>query len=79
MPPSRYTPALDSAKACTDEATPERTRKVPKRVRANVVAASTRLKTRSVPRRSCNAAPWRYAVAVSQGRRLTFSTGSHAQ
>jgi hypothetical protein len=52
---------------------------VPKVVRANVPTISERFQTFSIPRRSWIITEWRKAVAVSHGRRATFSTGSHAQ
>ena len=72
-------PMADSVKACTLSSTPDRVRNVPRIVSENVASSSERFQTRSIPRRSCTITEWTYAVAVSQGRKLAFSTGSQAQ
>ena len=59
--------------------TPERVRKVPRIVSAKVAQTKLRFQTRSMPRRSCTMTEWMYAVPVSHGIRLAFSTGSQAQ
>jgi len=68
-----------SPKACTDCTTPERVMKVPKIVRKKVTITSVTFQTFSIPRRSCTITECRNAVAVSQGSRPAFSTGSHPQ
>ena len=65
-------------KACTLPITPERVRNVPRIVSANVATSRLRFHTRSIPRRCCTSTEWMYAVAVSHGSKLAFSTGSHA-
>ena len=72
-------PIEDSANAWTEEMIPERVRKVPKIDIANAATASETFQTRSIPRFSCTTTECRYAVPTSQGSRLAFSTGSHAQ
>ncbi len=57
--PSSSGPMADSLKACTLSTTPERVRKVPRMVRANVAHSSDRFQTRSMPRRSCTITEWR--------------------
>ena len=64
------------AKACTEDSTPERTRKVPRRLRANVVIESSRVQTRSAPRRCTTASECTSAVPDNQGIRAAFSVGS---
>ncbi len=51
--PSSAGPTPPSANACTEAMTPERVRKVPRMVRANVAQMSDRFQTRNMPRRSC--------------------------
>ena len=77
--PSSNGPISESLNACTESSTPERVRKVPRIVRAKVAHTSARFHTRSIPRRSCTITECRKAVPVSHGRKLAFSTGSHAQ
>ena len=74
--PSRYGPIVPSLKACTLLITPLRVRKVPRMVSENVATNRLRFHTRNIPRRSCTITEWIYAVPVSQGRKLAFSTGS---
>ena len=69
----------DSEKACTEAITPDRVRKVPRMVRANVAQMSERFQTRNMPRRSCTITEWMKAVPVSHGKKDAFSTGSQAQ
>ena len=76
---SRYAPSGPSENAWTLSMTPLRVRNVPRMVRQNVAQSSDRFQTRSIPRRSWTRTEWMNAVAVSQGRRLAFSTGSHPQ
>ena len=54
-------------------------RKVPRIVSTKVATTSFMFQTRSMPRRSCTIAECRNAVAVSQGMKDAFSTGSQAQ
>ena len=68
-----------SPKACTDCTMPERVMKVPKMVRKNVRMTSVKFQTRSIPRRSWTITECRKAVAVNQGSRPAFSTGSQPQ
>jgi hypothetical protein len=75
----KYIPIGPSPKACTDESTPERVRKVPRIVSANVATIRFRFHSLSIPRRSCTITECRKAVAVSHGMNDAFSTGSHAQ
>ena len=63
----------------TDSSTPERVRNVARMVRLNVAMTSERFQTRSMPRRSWTITECRKAVAVIQGRKAAFSTGSQAQ
>ena len=73
------TPSSLPAKACTDERIPLRVRYVPKMVRVKVAIIRIMFHRRSMFFFSWMRAEWRYAVAVSQGRREAFSTGSQAQ
>ena len=59
--------------------TPERVMNVPKMLSRNVPMMSPRFQRLSIPRFSWIITEWRKAVIVSQGRKLAFSTGSHAQ
>lgn len=59
--------------------TPERVRKVPMRVNSQVSQMSTRFQILCMPRRSWIIMLWMKAVAVNQGRKEAFSTGSQAQ
>ncbi len=45
-------------------------------VKANVATSRLMFQTRSIPRRSWTITEWMYAVPVSHGRKLAFSTGS---
>ena len=49
---------------------------VPRMVSENVATSKLMFQTRSMPRRSWTITEWMYAVAVSHGRKLAFSTGS---
>ena len=69
----------DCVNECTDEITPERVRKVPKIVSEKVRMTSTMFQTFSMSFFSWIITEWRKAVAVSQGMKAAFSTGSHAQ
>ena len=67
------------AKACTDDSTPERTRKVPIKDSENPAIASSKLQVRKAPLFSVANAECSSAVAISQGIREAFSTGSQNQ
>ena len=56
--PSSQTPMSDSLNAWTESMTPDRVRKVPRMVRANVAHSSDRFQTRSMPRRSWTITEW---------------------
>ncbi len=64
------------AKACTETSTPERTRKVPSRLREKPKMASSTVQARNPPRCSVTAWEWINAVASNQGMNEAFSTGS---
>ncbi|MNJ57806.1 hypothetical protein D3C77_534130 [compost metagenome] len=64
------------AKACTEVSTPERTRKVPSRLRENAAMASNTVQLLNTPRFSVTAREWISAVPTSQGMNEAFSTGS---
>jgi hypothetical protein len=66
-------------KLCTLAITPERVMKVPKMLSRKVPMMSPRFQRLSIPRFSWIITECRKAVMVSQGSRLAFSTGSHAQ
>src|SRR5262249_21269608 len=67
------------AKACTDDSTPERTRKGPIRLSEKPPIASNRVQVRNAPLRSVASALCSRAVAISQGISEAFSTGSQNQ
>ena len=52
---------------------------VPKMVKKNVTMTSVTFHIRNMLRRSCTITECKKAVAVNQGRRPAFSTGSHSQ
>ena len=58
---------------------PDRVMKVPKMVRKNVRMMSVTFQIFIIPRRSWIMIECRKAVAVSQGRKPAFSTGSQPQ
>jgi hypothetical protein len=64
------------AKACTDVNTPERTRKVPSKLRLKALIASSTVQALKAPRFSATASEWISAVPTSQGMKDAFSTGS---
>ena len=64
------------ANACTDVRTPERTRKVPSRLRENAKIASSTVQALNAPRFSVTASECISAVPTSQGMNDAFSTGS---
>ncbi len=71
------TPRLGSvANECTDVNTPERTRKVPSRLRENAAIASNTVQLLNAPRFSVTASEWISAVPTSHGMNEAFSTGS---
>ncbi len=71
------TPRVGSvAKACTEVSTPERTRKVPSRLRLKARIASRTVQLRNAPRFSVTASEWISAVPTSHGMNEAFSTGS---
>ena len=65
-----------TANACTEVSTPERTRKVPSRLRAKATIASSTVQLRNAPRFSVTASEWMSAVPTIQGMNDAFSTGS---
>src|SRR5580704_4339360 len=67
------------AKACTDDKTPERTRKVPIRLIEKPPMAKSKVQVRKAPLRSVASAECSSAVATSHGIRDAFSTGSQNQ
>ena len=69
----------ESSKACTDEATPVRVRNVPKTVSRKVTASSHAIHCFCLFLRREMLTACSSAVAVSQGMREAFSTGSQAQ
>ena len=64
------------AKACTEVSTPERTRKVPSRLRENAAMANSTVQLLNTPRFSVTASEWISAVPTSHGMNEAFSTGS---
>jgi hypothetical protein len=64
------------ANACTDESTPERTRKVPSSESEKARIASSTVHDLKLLRFSVTASEWISAVATSQGMNDAFSTGS---
>src|ERR1043165_5816747 len=65
--------------ACTDCTIPERVMNVPKIVRKNVRMMRVTFQIFIIPRRSWIMIECRNAVAVSQGKKPAFSTGSQPQ
>ena len=74
--PSRYGPIVPLLNAWTLLITPLRVRNVPRMVSENVAISRLMFQTRSIPRRSCTITEWMYAVPVSHGSKLAFSTAS---
>ena len=64
------------AKACTEVMTPERTMKVPTRLRLKAAMANSSVQLRKVPRSSVTISECISAVPTSQGMKEAFSTGS---
>ena len=64
------------AKACTEDSTPERIRKVPSSERAKAAIDRNSGQARSWPRLSATASECTSAVPASQGIREAFSVGS---
>ena len=67
------------AKVWTEVSTPERTRKVPSRLRLKARMASSTVQIFSASRFSMTIAEWSSAVAASHGISEAFSTGSQNQ
>src|SRR5690554_519161 len=65
-----------AAKECTETNTPERTKNVPSKLKLKPEIASSTVHDLKVPRFSVTASEWISAVAISQGIKLAFSTGS---
>src|SRR5215467_16159639 len=76
---TKYFPISDRANACTDCTTPDRVRNVPKMHRKKVAETRTMFQTFIMPFFSCIITECRKAVAVIQGSKEAFSTGSQAQ
>src|SRR5579883_173081 len=75
--PNKYTPRSGSfAKACTETITPERTKKVPKKHKANVIIASINVHPLNASRFSHTIRLCKRPVAASHGNNDAFSTGS---
>ena len=72
-------PTFDWVKLCTLAITPERVMNVPKMLSRKVPMMRPRFQRLSMPRFSWIITECRKAVIVSHGRKLAFSTGSHAQ
>src|SRR4029079_19409681 len=64
------------ANACTDESTPERTRKVPSSESEKARIASSTVQFLKLLRFSVTASEWISGVATSHGMNDAFSTGS---
>ena len=64
------------AKACTEDSTPDRTRKVPNSENANAKMANNTVQDLKPLRFSVTASEWIKAVPKSQGISEAFSTGS---
>ena len=71
--------AGSTAKECTEVSTPERTRKVPIKLKEKVMMASRMVQTFSASRFSMTSAEWSSAVPASHGMKEAFSTGSQNQ
>jgi len=70
-------PRLGSvANAWTEVNTPERTRKVPNRLKEKAAIASNTVQLLKPPRFSVTASEWIKAVPTSHGMNEAFSTGS---
>src|SRR5882762_4801981 len=67
------------ANACTELSTPERTRKVPIRLKEKAVIASSKVQLLNAPVRSVAIIEWINAVQTSHGMSEAFSTGSQNQ
>ena len=79
MKVSRTGPTAPVPKACTLLKTPERVRNVPNNVRRKVTIPRMSVQDFIDALRCISIELWRKAVPVSHGRKLAFSTGSHAQ
>ena len=58
---------------------PERVIKVPKKEKKKLKNDRMKVRRFKCPVRSCTNREWSSAVEKSQGKKLEFSTGSHAQ
>jgi len=76
---TKYIPIGPLANAWTELTIPLRVRNVPKMHRKNVAETSTMFHTFIIPFFSCIMTECRNAVAVIQGSRDAFSTGSQPQ
>jgi hypothetical protein len=72
-------PIPDSAKACTEDSTPDRVRNVPKITRAKVRTIKTMFHRLSMPFFSWTITECKKAVPVSHGMNAAISTGSQPQ
>src|ERR1700730_17955884 len=72
-------PKLLLLNACTDQKTPLLVKNVPKIVSRNVRITKNMFQIFNVPFRSCTIVEWINAVAVNQGKKDAFSTGSQLQ
>jgi hypothetical protein len=64
------------AKACTDVSTPDRTKKVPSKLKEKAIIARSNVQLLNVPRFSVTERLWTKAVQTNHGMREAFSTGS---
>ena len=71
--------AGSEAKLCTEVSTPERTRKVPRRLSEKPRIASSTVQLFKLSRFSATIEECSSAVAISQGMKEAFSTGSQNQ
>ncbi len=72
-----YRPRVGSlANECTETSTPERTMKVPTRLKEKAKMASSSVQLFKMPRYSVTLKEWTNAVPTSQGMKEAFSTGS---
>ena len=79
MKMANQVPMGDWAKAWTELTRPARVSRVPSSVRRKVEKMSQTFQLFIMPFFSCIMTEWRKAVAVSQGMKLAFSTGSQPQ
>ena len=77
MKPKMNAPRSGStANACTEDSTPDRTKKVPNSESEKVMSASSTVQALKAPRFSATAKEWIKAVPANQGMKDAFSTGS---